>query len=146
MAIDKVLLEKLYVTDKLSTREIGHMLVVGKSTVSRQLVKHGIERRPCSMPGPDSHRWNGGVIMNQGHVMVFARGHHRANGEGYVQRSILVWEETNGMPFPEGKEPHHKNLVKDDDRPDNIEPKTHSAHARLHAILRHKTEAKHGKG
>jgi hypothetical protein len=51
-------------------------------------------------------------------------------------RAILNWEEANGFSFPEDKMPHHKNLVRDDDRPENIEPKTHSEHTILHAKLR----------
>jgi len=47
-------------------------------------------------------------------------------------RAIVVWEQANDKPFPEGMMPHHKNLIRDDDRPDNIEPKSRSGHAKEH--------------
>ncbi len=86
-----------------------------------------------SMTGDRNPNWKGGEYRHNGYVYVLRPEHPMASEGGgrYVQRAVLVWEEANGRPFPEGMEPHHKNEVKDDDRPENIEPKTHSAHAKL---------------
>ena len=62
--------------------------------------------------------------------------HPLANKEGYVMRAVLVWEEAHNKPFPKDRMPHHKNLVKDDDRAENIVPLTMSQHMKIHAKLR----------
>lgn len=54
----------------------------------------------------------------------------------YVLRAIVNWEKANGVPFPEGKEPHHKNEIKTDDRPENIQPVTRSEHIKIHIAKR----------
>ena len=80
--------------------------------------------------GPLSAHWRGGTRIVNGHVLIKMAGHPRAQPHNsYVPRAILVWEEANGQPFPEGKEPHHDNGIPDDDRPENIIPLTHSEHS-----------------
>jgi hypothetical protein len=99
-------------------------------------MKGKVGRPSATMLGPKNPNWNGGSRYQHGHVKCLCPNHYRADANGYVQRSILAWEKANGRPFPEGMEPHHKNLVKDDDRPENIEPKTHSKHIRDHNLER----------
>ena len=83
--------------------------------------------------GEASSKWKGGEHKNSdGYVIIYHPNHPRAHSDGYVKRSILVWEEANQKPFPVGKEPHHDNEIRDDDRPENIIPLTHSEHTRHH--------------
>jgi len=91
---------------------------------------------PGNHAGVHNSHWRGGVCLDSdGYVLVKRREHPRADIRGYVKRSILVWEKAHdGVSFPEGMEPHHKNEVKDDDRPENIEPKTHAGHTRDHNL------------
>ena len=88
--------------------------------------------------GENNAHWKGGIRHNQGYVYLFRPSHPRANLKGYVHRSILNWEEANERPFPDGMEPHHKNEIKGDDRPENIEPKTHSKHTHDHKMAKEK--------
>lgn len=85
-------------------------------------------------PGPSHPGWQGGVHVGHGYVYILRHGHPCADKDGYVMRAIIVWEETNGMPFPKGMEPHHKNLVRNDDRPENIEPLTMAKHHHAHRL------------
>lgn len=84
--------------------------------------------------GPGNPNWNGGeYTAEDGYVYLWRPDHPLANERGYVMRATVVWEEAHGnQPFPEGMAPHHKNGVRNDDRPDNIEPKTRSEHAKEH--------------
>jgi hypothetical protein len=62
-------------------------------------------------------------------------GHHRANKGGYVQESIIVWEDQYGQKIPEGWVVHHKNGEKGDNRPENLEAMPDKKHRRLHQAL-----------
>jgi hypothetical protein len=62
-------------------------------------------------------------------------GHHRAHS-GYVFEHILVAEATLGRPITRKEEVHHINSVKTDNRPENLQVLTASAHAKLHAKQR----------
>lgn len=79
--------------------------------------------------------WKGGSFFDGKYMNLRLPTHPRAGSDGYVRRSIVNWEKANGLPFPEGKEPHHRNENKMDDRPENIEPLTHEEHTSLHRRL-----------
>lgn len=134
-------LEQLYLRDGLSAQTIAKRLGVGEMTIHRRLVEFGIPTRNSgwtghSRLGANNPSWRGGVRLDMGYVDVKLPDHLRADTRGYVRRSILAWEKANNRPFPEDKEPHHKNEIKTDDRPENIQPLTHSEHTKLHHLLR----------
>ena len=112
-----------YIDSGMTLAEIANRDGVSRSWIWKTLVKMGITPRS---------RWHGGLLHRRGRVYVKCVGHPRAHQNDYVPRSIINWEIANGQPFPAGKEPHHANLVKDDDRPENIIPMTKSEHMRLH--------------
>jgi hypothetical protein len=83
--------------------------------------------------GSKNPNWKGGQTKSQkGYVYVKRPGHPRAMKNGYVKRADLVLEAVIGRPLVRGEEAHHKNHVRDDDSPDNLELHTKSMHARLH--------------
>ena len=96
--------------------------------------------RPCSQTGeghPDFRRkanpfWKGGSYKGAGYVFVLNPEHSRSLSNGYVKRAILVLEEKLGRPIRNGYDSHHKNGIKDDDRPKNLEEKSHGDHAKTH--------------
>jgi hypothetical protein len=56
-----------------------------------------------------------------GYVMVRAPDHPRAISGPYVFEHILVAEELLGMYLIDGETVHHRNGVRDDNRPENLE-------------------------
>jgi len=53
--------------------------------------------------------------------MVYAPGHPRAKSNPYVFEHILVAEELPGRYLTADETIHHRNGVRDDNRPDNLE-------------------------
>lgn len=125
--IDVELVRQLYTVEGMSSNVIGQQLGVAGMTIRRLLRANGVK---LSGHHYDLSHWKGGIASREGYVLVMRKGHPRADRQGYVNRSILVWEEANGQPFPDDCEPHHLNHVTDDDRPENIFPVTHSEHAK----------------
>jgi hypothetical protein len=70
--------------------------------------------------------WKGGRTRHKaGYIMIRAPGHPRATGSAYVFEHILVMEEILGRYLLPGESVHHRNGVKDDNRPENLELWTH---------------------
>lgn len=68
--------------------------------------------------------WRGGRTVNKltGYVRVSVPGHPRAaKGTAYVLEHIVVMEEMIGRYLVDGENVHHKNGVRDDNRPENLE-------------------------
>jgi hypothetical protein len=115
-----------------SQREIGNMFGVSQALVSHWMRRLKISAKN-SRAGTKHPRWKGGIIKRNtdSRYKVWKPSHPRADGAGYVYRSILVWEEANG-PIPVGHEVHHRNELTDDDCIENLELLTVSAHIHLH--------------
>lgn len=74
--------------------------------------------------GPENHRWKGGRHVNQsGYVMVYAPDHPDCQGNQryYVGEHRLVMEQELGRYLAKRERVHHKNGVKTDNRPENLE-------------------------
>lgn len=83
--------------------------------------------------GERAVRWKGGITKHKGYVLVFRPDHHKAQPNGYVNRSWLVAEEILGRPLRAGEIVHHKNQDRGDDSPENLEIlDSQSAHIRHH--------------
>ena len=63
MEITKQILEKLYIQDKKSCREVGIVLSKSPAEICRQLKIHGIKARPCTTKGLPA--WNKGIPMSE---------------------------------------------------------------------------------
>lgn len=78
----------------------------------------------CRPPvaGEFNGHWKGGRTYHKaGYVMIKVPGHIRATRSGYIFEHILVMEETLGRYLTAGENVHHRNGVKDDNRPENLE-------------------------
>jgi hypothetical protein len=66
--------------------------------------------------------WKGGRTRHKaGYVMVRVPGHPRARTSVYVFEHILVAEQLLGRYLLPGESIHHRNGVRDDNRPENLE-------------------------
>jgi len=92
----------------------------------------GTKIRSQNRHGQNSPAWKGGQCMDRGYVLIFKPEHPEAMANGYVKRARLVLEKKLGRPILLGMRSHHRNEIKDDDRPENLEEWAHSEHARYH--------------
>lgn len=86
-------------------------------------------------PGSKASRWNGGRHRtHEGYVEVYAPDHPRAlaGGRKYAREHRLVMEKHLGRYLRADEVVHHINGVKDDNRLENLELRTRSAHALEH--------------
>ena len=66
--------------------------------------------------------WKGGRTRHKaGYVMVHVPGHPRATSGPYIFEHILVAEDLLGRYLRDGETVHHRNGVRDDNRPENLE-------------------------
>lgn len=66
--------------------------------------------------------WKGGRNKtNHGYMKVLAKGHHRADANGYALEHLIVMERELGRELQTGERVHHRNGIRDDNRPENLE-------------------------
>lgn len=77
--------------------------------------------------------WRGGrSIASTGYVLIrVGTGHHLADVRGYAYEHRLVAEEAIGRLLRSGEHVHHKNGIKTDNRPENLEVTESLAHHRV---------------
>ena len=76
----------------------------------------------CGRKGSENYNWKGGKIKTpQGYVLKHNPEHPNSNPNGYVREHRLVMEEIIGRYLEPNEEVHHKNGIRDDNSPDNLE-------------------------
>lgn len=87
-----------------------------------------------SKRGAEHHNWKGGAYKHSdGYIYEYAPNHRdSAKGKGYVLQHRLVMERVLGRPLVIGEIVHHKNEIKDDNRPENLSLTSRSPHAAGH--------------
>ena len=75
-----------------------------------------------TVAGSSNGHWKGGRTRHKaGYIMLRVPGHPRAKNGGYVFEHILVMEDMLGRYLYPEETVHHRNGVKDDNRPANLE-------------------------
>ena len=90
--------------------------------------------------------WEGGIKKFRGYVFIWKPEHPKADSNGYVKRSRLVAEKTLGRYLFRNEIPHHKNEIRDDDKPGNIEVIMNGKHKSLHGKNREKNRRRNTLG
>jgi hypothetical protein len=84
--------------------------------------KIGIYVRSLNRKGPNHPSWRGGrYIGKDGYVRILMREHPNANKDGYVLEHRIIMEKTINRYLNRNEEVHHKNGIKSDNRPENLE-------------------------
>lgn len=82
--------------------------------------------------GSMHHNWNGGERRVLGYIYKYMPEHPCALSNGYIKRARLVLEQKLGRLLTHEEVSHHKNGIKDDDRPENLEALSNSKHIKGH--------------
>ena len=85
--------------------------------------------------GDKNPNWNGGrFIGSMGYWLVYKPDHHLADLDGYVLEHRLVYEEYYKCSLLPSAIIHHKNKIKTDNRPENLEVWNRKEHQNIHMI------------
>lgn len=72
--------------------------------------------------GSEHPSWKGGrMVRGDGYAWVYCPDDPRANCGRYMKEHVLVMEQMLGRLLLPGENVHHKNGIKDDNRPGNLE-------------------------
>ena len=121
-------LRELYWDKDMSIKEIAEKFDVGYTTIHSWMKENNVERRTACQNKPVHHR-----IDNSGYEIWETHScgtHHSVR----VHRLQMVAEE--GIEAVKGMEVHHKNTIKWDNRPSNLELLTSEEHTTIHADMR----------
>lgn len=80
--------------------------------------------------------WTGGRITDKNGYIQIYRPDHPCAVSGYILEHRLIMAETLGRPLTDAEEVHHKNEIRNDNRPENLDVMTKSEHSRLHRLKR----------
>lgn len=150
-------LQRLYVTEKRSTREVGLQLGVSNRTISDWLKRAGIpvrsiaeakagqkpaqktieasvtSRRKYVLPDRPAVGYK---VDSYGYILLWMPDHPMADGQGYVKEHRLVLAKKLGRILTRDEDGHHLDENRANNHPDNIELKPHVEHLREHSLTR----------
>src|SRR5215467_2462533 len=94
--------------------------------------------RKCAWSKGQASRHKEKIIDKDGYVRLYRRfDHPRHNRAGQVYEHIVVMEKILGRPIIVAEHVHHKNHVRHDNRPENLEVLSEREHLRHHGLEGH---------
>lgn len=96
----------------------------GRPSLARELCQmhYWRWRERGDVGGPDKERPGGSRFVAQnGYVKIHMPDHPSSNGDGYILEHRLVMERILGRHLKPSESVHHKNGLRGDNRPDNLE-------------------------
>ena len=99
---------------KISQAMKGHpQFNTGRTHFKKGIPNNVLEKNPM---------WKGGQKTNKdGYFMILAHGNPNANSRGYILEHRLVMQKLIGRPLKKNESVHHKNGIKNDNRPENLQ-------------------------
>lgn len=82
--------------------------------------------------GTRPKNYKGFWISEKGYVIEYNPTHPMANHKGYVRQHRRIMSDILGRPLEPYEDVHHKNHIRDDNRPENLELLDHGEHSQLH--------------
>lgn len=118
--------------EKIRAARLVNNGMKGKKHSEESRAKMRAAQNPQWARGELAINWKGGrTIDTDGYVLLYRPDHPAASGN-YVFEHRLVAEEMLGRPLRSGEDVHHVNERRDDNRPENLQVMSKSAHVRLH--------------
>lgn len=99
-----------------------------KKRISKALIKAYQNNLGLAKRGSNNPNWTGGRHYKNGYVLIYVPGHPARTTDNYVLEHRYIMEKILGRPLTSNELVHHRNGIKDDNRPDNLEivlQKTH---------------------
>lgn len=81
-------------------------------------IRRGLDLNHPSLLAPQHGK---GWKMKDGYKQLLIKDHPNAAKNGYVMEHVVVMSEILGRPLLKGEKVHHKNGIRDDNRPENLE-------------------------
>lgn len=122
--ITKQDLDRLYWKEMKSFSEIAKEYNASIGWVEKWMKKFNLNRRPAVSPsGIKNGRYKGGYRSREGYIHLLLPDHHLVKGTGrrYVPEHVIVMEQKLGRPLKREEVVHHKNGIKNDNSPSNLE-------------------------
>jgi len=112
----------------------------GKKNIYSAETRKKISEKLKQYSGAKSKAWKGGKYKTQGYVFVYSPEHPRVMNtkRKYIFEHILVMEKMIGRYLNSGEVVHHKNGIRNDNRPENLVLMTRRKHLKHHNPLQHR--------